>query len=190
MKILCVGDSLTYGFGVQRSKTWVSLSKKELGIEILNEGINGDTTGGMISRFNDSIKREKPDVVFIMGGANDLIAGASLGIVQANIMSMSHQAISKLITPIIGIPIKMDIKKIRGDWYSFTDFNKISNELEQYKVWIKKFCKTFNVKYVDFDLEIDNLSKVNDLYLDGLHLNEEGHNIMAKIFCDSIRSII
>lgn len=190
MKILCIGDSLTYGFGVQRSKTWVSLSRNELGIEIINEGINGDTTGGMISRFSDAIRREKPDIVFIMGGANDLISGASLGIVQANIMSMSHQAISKLITPIIGIPIKIDIKKIRSDWSSFTDFNVISSELEQYKVWIKKFCKTFNVNCIDFNFEINNSSMVSEIYLDGLHLNDEGHNIMARIFCDSIRKIL
>jgi lysophospholipase L1-like esterase len=189
MKVLCIGDSTTYGFGVQRSKIWTTLSKNKLGIEIINNGINGDTTGGMISRFNDAIIKERPEVVFIMGGANDLIAGASLGIVQANIMSMAHQAISKLIVPIIGVPIKMDLENVRSDWSTFADFNKIAVELELYKTWIKSFSKTFNIRYIDFNSEIDKLSFTSDLYLDGLHLNEKGQIIMAEVFCDEIKKI-
>jgi len=190
MKILCIGDSLTYGFGVQRSKTWISLSKEKLGIEILNEGINGDTTGGMISRFYEAITRERPDIVFIMGGANDLIAGASIGVVQSNVMSMVHQAMSKLVTPIVGIPISMDLGNIRSDWSSFANFSKISDDLKQHKLWIKEFSKTFNVKYIDFDSKLDYLSKSNDLYLDGLHLNEKGQSVMAEVFCETINSIL
>lgn len=190
MKILCIGDSLTYGFGVQRSKIWTNLSKNKLDIEIINEGINGDTTGGMLSRFNDALSREKPSIVFIMGGVNDLIAGASLGTVQANIMSMAHQALSKLIMPIVGIPIRMNLKNIRSDWDSFADFNRIASELELYKSWIKKLSKTFNVKYIDFDSGIDNLSQTSGLYLDGLHLNEKGQIVMSEIFCNAIRDIL
>jgi len=188
MKILCIGDSLTYGFGVQRSEIWTNLSKNRLGIDIINEGINGDTTGGMLSRFNEAISREKPQIVFIMGGANDLIAGASLGTVQANIMSMSHQAISKLITPIVGIPVRMDLANIRSDWSAFADFNRIAAELELYKLWIRKFSKTFNIKYIDFDSEIDKLLDSKKLYLDGLHLNEKGQIIMSEIFCNAIEN--
>lgn len=189
MKIVCIGDSLTYGFGVLKSKTWTTLSKDELGIEIINEGINGDTTGGMISRFNDGVITRKPDIVFIMGGPNDLIAGADLGVVQANIMSMVHQALSKLIMPIVGIPPKMDLENIRNDWALFADFNKIAVELEQYQSWIKKFSKTFNIKYIDFYSEIDNLTKSSNLYLDGLHLNENGQIMMSKIFCEVIKKL-
>ena len=44
-KIVCLGDSLTYGYGVSRSKVWTKLAEDKLHIEIINEGICGDTSG-------------------------------------------------------------------------------------------------------------------------------------------------
>ena len=42
MKIVCLGDSLTYGFGVSRSNSWTNIVNKETRLEIVNKGINGD----------------------------------------------------------------------------------------------------------------------------------------------------
>jgi lysophospholipase L1-like esterase len=192
MKIVCIGDSLTYGFGVKRSSVWTNLSKDELNVEMINEGINGDTTGGMISRFNNCVISKQPNIVFIMGGLNDLIAGASLGVMQSNIMSMVHQSFAKLITPIIGIPPKVDLNNIREDWAEFTDFNKVSLQMEKYKIWIIEFCKTFNVKYIDFSSELyEKTNRSNEnIYIDGLHLNELGQKYMAEIFSQKINEIM
>jgi len=190
MKIVCIGDSLTYGFGVKRSKTWINLAKNKLDMEIINEGVNGDTSGGMVARFNNEVIVQKPDVVFIMGGSNDLIAGADLGVVKANIMAMAHQALGKLIAPIIGIAPKMDLENISEEWASFTDFNKISIEQDKYSLWIKRFCKTFNIGYIDFYSEIDKFIQSNNekIHIDGLHLNEKGQEIMAEVFCNAINN--
>lgn len=188
MKIVCLGDSLTYGFGVRRSKIWTKLAQEKLGLEIINEGINGDTSGGMLSRFNSSVYMHRPQAVLIMGGVNDLIVGADLSVVKANIMSLSHQSIAKYIEPIIGIPTKIDLKNVRKDWDSFTDFNKIASELEKYQQWIKEFCATFNFKYIDFYSEFEKLaeSNVESLYIDGLHFNEQGNEILSEIFCQAM----
>lgn len=185
MKIICLGDSLTYGYGVRRTKAWTTLARDRLGIEIVNEGISGDTSGGMLSRLNHSVFMQRPDAVFIMGGVNDLIAGADLGVVKANIMSMVLQAKAKYIEPIIGIPADIQVDNIDMGWSELTDFNKISGEIKIYRQWIFKFCKSFNVRYVDFYEEIKNAGDEN-IRLDGLHLNERGNEIMAEIFCNEI----
>jgi lysophospholipase L1-like esterase len=153
MKIVCIGDSLTYGFGVRRTKTWTYMSEKKLGMEIINEGINGDTTGGMLGRFYSSVFSQRPDCVFIMGGTNDFIAGADMGTVKANIMSMVHQSMGKMVEPIIGIPPNVDLKNIREDWAEFTDFDKIAKNLEEYKEWLIKFSRLFNLKIIDFSFD-------------------------------------
>lgn len=188
MKIVCLGDSLTYGFGVRRSKIWTKLAQEKLGMEIINEGINGDTSGGMLSRFNSSVYMHRPQAVLIMGGVNDLIVGADLGVIKANIMSLAHQSAAKFIDPIIGIPTKIDLKNVRKDWDSFTDFNKVASELEKYQQWIKEFCATFNFKYIDFYSEFEKLAgpDVKELYLDCLHFNEQGNEIMSEIFCQAM----
>ena len=128
MKIVCLGDSLTYGFGVRRSKIWTKLAQDKLGIEIINEGINGDTSGGMLSRFQDAVSSKRPDAVLIMGGANDLIVGADLGVVKANIMSMAHQSIAKYID--FYDEFEKSAGLFAGDYY--TDglhFNEQGNEI-------------------------------------------------------------
>jgi len=70
----------------------------------------------MVGRFNNSVITNRPDEVFIMGGTNDLIVGADLGTVKANIMSMVHQSLNKFIKPLIGIPTKIDLDNVREDW--------------------------------------------------------------------------
>lgn len=190
MKIVCLGDSLTYGFGIRRSKIWTKLAQDKLGIEIINEGISGDTSSGMLSRFQKAVSEKSPEAVLIMGGVNDLIVGADLGMVKSNIMSMAHQSIAKYIDPIIGIPTKIYMENVRQDWAEFSDFNKVVEELEKYHLWTIEFCKTFNIKYIDFYTEFEKEAgdSVKELYIDGLHFNEKGNEIMAEIFCRFINS--
>ncbi len=190
MKIVCLGDSLTYGFGVRRSKVWTKIAQDKLNMEIINEGVSGDTTNGMMARFHSAVYEKSPEAVLIMGGVNDLIVGADLGIVKSNIMAMAHQSIAKYIDPIIGIPTKIYAEAVRDDWAAFSDFNRVSQELEKYQQWIMDFCKTFNIKYIDFYSEFENIAGIEakGLYVDGLHFNEKGNEILADIFIRSINS--
>ena len=43
MKIVCLGDSLTYGYGVPRKDGWVSLAARATGHTLVNRGVSGDT---------------------------------------------------------------------------------------------------------------------------------------------------
>jgi hypothetical protein len=75
MKIVCLGDSLTYGYGVEKNNRWTQLIKSELNAEIINKGINGDTTAGMLMRSYNDIIKDYPTHSIIMGGTNDFLAG-------------------------------------------------------------------------------------------------------------------
>ncbi|HOW23467.1 MAG TPA: GDSL-type esterase/lipase family protein [Sedimentibacter sp.] len=192
MKIVCLGDSLTYGFGVRRAKVWTKLAENKLQeeyklhIEVINEGICGDTSGGMLSRFHNSVFLQKANIVHIMGGGNDFMVGAGLELVKSNIMAMTHQAAAKHISPIIGIPPDIDERNVRQDWAQFADFGTVAKELDLYREWLKEFCKTFNIPYVDYYTELEKLRNGEYVYIDGLHMNERGNEIMAEIFCQNI----
>lgn len=193
MKIVCLGDSLTYGFGVSRSNSWTNIVSQETRLEIINKGINGDTTSGMLVRFNEDVLKNSPDIVFIMGGTNDFIAGAGNEAINSNIMAMVHQAYAKNIIPIIGIPLKPDTQNVREDWSNFTDFNIVSKKLELYNYWIRKFSVTFNTDFVDFYSEYNKSMEkegFKKLYFDGVHPTKEGHRIIANIFIKSINKYI
>ena len=76
--IIFFGDSLTYGYGVQKEKSWVYLIGNILNLNYLNKGQNGDTTPSMLSRYYSSVLKYNPSKIFIMGGTNDLLCGRSI----------------------------------------------------------------------------------------------------------------
>lgn len=188
MKIVCIGDSLTQGYGVRRTENWVALLNEKNENNFINKGINGDTTGGMLSRFQRDVIDEKPQYVIIMGGANDFIMEGNPGSVRANIMAMVHQAYHHRIIPILGTGIKVDEVNFRKDWAEITDVGRLDEQIAEYRDWIIKFCGTFEVKLIDFYAEFDR--KIDGRYgsylFDGLHPSKEGHGIMADIAYKSL----
>ena len=188
MKVICIGDSITQGYGVPSKENWVELLNENKEIEFINKGINGDTSGGMLSRFYRDVVDEKPRFTIIMGGANDFISGNTMGAVKSNIMAMVHQAYYNRITPILGISIKADIHNFREDWAKITDVDHFNYKILEYRKWILDFCDIFSVMYIDFCYEFENkITEHYGSYLnDGLHPSKEGHHVLADIAYEHI----
>lgn len=108
MKLVCIGDSLTFGYGVPAKENWVSLIKEPLQMEVLNKGANGDTTSGMLSRSYEDVIKNHPNYVIIMGGSNDFMSNRSLKIVTDNITLIVKDAVNYKIISIIGIEPAVD----------------------------------------------------------------------------------
>ena len=92
MKIVCLGDSLTYGYGVPRRDCWVSLAAEMTGHTIVNKGVNGDTAGGMLARFRRDVAEEAPGLLFVMGGGNDILFSGTDAQARADMAALVHQA--------------------------------------------------------------------------------------------------
>lgn len=192
MKLVCLGDSFTKGFGVKSTENWVSQIEIE-NIEIINRGINGDTTSGMLARFNNDVVSEAPNYVLITGGTNDFISGSDCGIPQNNYMAMVHQAFHNGIIPVAGIEPGFSPQNIRKDWAAFGDFREVLNKQLQLREWIKKMCRTFGVFYIDFYEELKKETQglpEKNLFVDGLHLTAYGHELIAEIAERAFRDIV
>ena len=114
-RILCLGDSLTYGFGLPRGLVWTALCAAQTGAELLGGGVNGNTTGGMLAVLPDLLVREHPDAVLLMGGTNDIAYGGDLAGARANMGAMAHLIIAGGGLPLIGIPPGLR-RPIRREW--------------------------------------------------------------------------
>lgn len=186
MRIVCIGDSLTYGYGVARHQTWVSQVdvrlKETFGVSsaAVNCGINGDTTGGMLARFQRDVLDPAPDMVLMMGGANDLFSGASPAMIQPNLMGMAHQAEQQGIRPVIGIGPGLLPDQVPPAWAAFTDFHQIPLVMDQYRTWLFRFGASFGYPVIDFAQAVPLQSAY---FLDGLHPNQKGHARMADLVC-------
>jgi len=171
MKILCLGDSLTFGYGVSREECWCSLASRLTGHEFQNFGVNGATTGEMLER-----KLPVAERLFVMGGLNDLFMGMRPEIPLANILAICERALAAGMRLTAGIPMQISPEvdeawcdgPIDVDWVR-TAYAKLADSLS-------RACRERGIPALDFRPLIGPA----ELSFDGIHLNRRGHARMAE----------
>jgi acyl-CoA thioesterase-1 len=90
--IVCFGDSITAGFGLDTSQSFPDLLQQDLDrhalkYRVVNLGVSGDTTQDGLARVSTALA-EKPAIVLLELGGNDGLRGIPLSITQANLAQM------------------------------------------------------------------------------------------------------
>ncbi|WP_295155008.1 GDSL-type esterase/lipase family protein [uncultured Brachyspira sp.] len=185
MNIICIGDSTTYGYMTARNKVWTEILNYKFSkdnIKFINKGINGDMISGMLVRFDTDCISNNPDKVILMGGVNDIFTCKPLEKIKNNMISIINKSAENNIDIIVFTPIPF-IKNA----FTFFEASNMINEFEinliEYADFIKNYTKENNIKCIDvYNIFISNILKQNnyyDIYFDGVHLNENGHNLFA-----------
>ena len=184
--IICLGDSLTYGYGVRRAQCWTELAAEMSGWNVVNRGICGDTTGGMLVRLREILREETGErnerCFLLMGGCNDIFfSGSSTG-ARENMAAMAHQLFAEGEMPLIAVGPGIADGSYPSMWSDLVDFPEAGKVIRQYYEWLERFCSSFGVRMIDFrgDFRDREGNTRTELYLDGLHLNPEGHRVMAE----------
>lgn len=182
--IVCIGDSLTAGYGVQTNQRWSHLLSRDLNSNIINSGISGDTTAGMLARFYEMAIKHKPTHIIITGGTNDLFLDLSNNIILSNILAMTRYASHHDIMPIIGIPTPFYNQGSTTDEHLFIDDFSVRKRIFSFQEILKQYALNDNHPIIDFTIDM-----TPDVFLkDGLHPNEKGHRIMAENAKASLKS--
>lgn len=184
MKILLIGDSLTYGYGVDHDKSWAYLLSKNKAVDIINKGINGDTTAGMLFRAYEDIVSYSPSFTVIMGGTNDILSSLSYNYVKDNIILIIKEAKNLGSEPILAIQPPVVPIMAKRLWGSGVDYYKVNEEIKAYKNEVFTYSIENHIKYIDFFTPFYKLleeDKSIDYYLDGLHLNSKGNQLLYDI---------
>lgn len=78
-------DALNTGKHVLLGDSWFSsegvsqrLAEKLSDAQIINEGVGGSTAANLLSRFDQAVTAQNPDVVWLIAGTNDYYQGVSL----------------------------------------------------------------------------------------------------------------
>lgn len=180
VNIVAVGDSITYGYPYEPKRSWFNLAAQQYDISYVNRGVNGDTTAGMLKRFDRDVLQQRATHVIIMGGTNDACAGIELNEVMHNIRTMVELALAKGIIPVIGLPVPCKVpaqEKILG----------------QYREGMGQYGQNNNIGLLDFYasmVEEDGVTIKAELYRDTVHPNKTGYQVMAAVFAEFIRNYL
>ncbi len=85
--ILAVGDSLTYGFGVSGEFSYPAVMQKRTGYKVINAGVNGETSEEGLARLPKNLE-QKPDLVILCYGGNDILLNLSKEKLKQNLLQM------------------------------------------------------------------------------------------------------
>ena len=187
MTIFCVGDSITYGATLpDLSQRWTDLTAARTGHKLVNCGIGGDTTTGIMIRCHTQIFPQKPDAVLILGGSNDISFTWEYRQACANVVSMVRNAQAQGIRCIVGIPVPMAAEDLAfRPWDPDRDRTHIALQCHNYAQWLILYCRERNIPFVDFYTNFlnDDGTVRRELFSDGLHPNTMGHQVMADTLC-------
>jgi acyl-CoA thioesterase-1 len=94
--LLVVGDSLSAGYNVELSATWVGLLERRLvqqgyGYRVVNASVSGETTGGARARLPRALALHRPALVILELGGNDGLRALPLDQVRGNLEWMLTQ---------------------------------------------------------------------------------------------------
>ena len=141
--ILALGDSLTAGYGLPTTDSYPSqleqkLKEKWYNYRIVNAGVSGDTTAGLLSRLDWVLEWDAPSLVILCVGANDAFQGKSVDDIEKNLRQIIEKIRAKNI-PILFAGMRAPLNL--GWEYG-----------RAYEAIFPKLAKEYDLVYMDFFL--------------------------------------
>ena len=179
MKILCYGDSNTYGYDPRSflgdrypaDSRWVDLLAKETGWEVINRGMNGREIPVKGIPFPDNL-----DLLIVMLGSNDLLQGADAGAAAARMEAFLRRLTLSRDKILLIAPPPMQ----PGQWVNSSRLIDASRKLgDEYSA----VAQRLGVRFADaakWDIE---------LCFDGVHFTEKGHRAFSEALAQTIKNV-
>lgn len=165
-KIVCLGDSFTYGHPGEPANSWPERIGKVLKVEVVNAGKTYQNAANLLERFDQDVTAAKPGTVVIFAGVGDALRGTAPEEYQNHLKAMIEKAKANQIKPVLALPIP---------------FPGTDELYKQYRDWEVAYAKEKDITVLDFkgvlfDSEDKILRKYSD---DGKYPNKDGYQAMG-----------
>lgn len=184
MRILCFGDSNTYGFDPRSffgdrypaDDRWVDLLSARTGWEVINAGVNGRQIPRNPYALRLLAEHGAVDVFLVMLGTNDLLQGASAPEAGALMECFLRQLLPHCGKLLLVAPPPMK----RGTWVPTDALAAESFRLaEEYAALAERMGLPF----------ADTRSWNIEMTFDGVHFTEAGHHTFAEALIQQLGAI-
>jgi lysophospholipase L1-like esterase len=102
--LLCLGDSLTFGFGAETGASYPDKLEQLSGHVTQNAGVNGDTAEGALERLPGLLQNNQPGLVLVSIGGNDFLRGLPLERTRAALTQIVQTAAASAQVVLIAQP--------------------------------------------------------------------------------------
>ncbi len=164
-KIAAFGDSITFGSGANKEESYPAVLADLLNVPVVNGGRNGDTTRDALDRV-DEIAKDKPGIVIVMLGGNDLLQRMPLQETLDNLARMITRFQEE------GSAVAMfalDPPGVGDNW----------------QMAIEHLCKEKGVFYIENVMK--GIWGDKSLMADPIHPNKKGYALMAERIAAALR---
>ena len=170
-RIVCLGTSLTAGFGLDPEQAWPALLQKKvdaagLRFRVVNAGVSGETSAGALRRI-DWLMREPLAVLVVETGANDGLRGQDPDSTRANIRGIFDRARRQDPPPMLVLAGMQAPPNLGADY------------TRRFRALFPELAKDGGASLVPFLLEgVAGVARLNQA--DGIHPTPEGQRIVAE----------
>lgn len=178
-RIVCLGDSLTAGYGLQADQAYPALLQqrlREAGYphEVINAGVSGDTSAGGLRRLDWSLRGNVEILVVALGG-NDALRGLPPSAMRQNLAAIIERARQRGVKVLLA---GMEAPPNFGASYT-----------RQFRAVYTGLAKEYRVALIPFFLAgVAGVPSLNQA--DGIHPNAAGQRQVADLVWRTLVSLL
>ena len=169
-------DLVMFGDSITEWAPWADIFRD---VSIVNRGLAGDTTTGMLRRI-DTTLNVKPKLVCFMAGINDLAQGYDVEHIYQNYIDM------------LEVWQENDIRiLVQSTLYVGSKLQGLNSSVELLNSKISEYCSQQGIAFLDVNSVLSpNKLLSNEYSCDDLHLNAKAYQAWAEVLQSTIAELL
>lgn len=159
MNIICFGDSITFGYGVDPADSYPSVLGPMVKFPVINAGVDGNTTFDALERLETDVLEKDPRLVIVEFCGNDFLSCVPLRNTVEN------------------LSIIIDRIQAKGAMVALVDISS-GVLLRQYRQALKKLAA--QKKAIFIPVVMDKILTNSSMKSDFFHPNARGYKLIAE----------
>ncbi|MEZ8650723.1 SGNH/GDSL hydrolase family protein [Vibrio splendidus] len=169
-------DLVMFGDSITEWAPWADIFRD---VSMVNRGLAGDTTTGMLRRI-DTTLNVKPKLVCFMAGVNDLAQGYDVEYIYQNYIDM------------LKVWQENDIRiLVQSTLYVGSKLQGLNPSVELLNSKISEYCSQQGIAFLDVNSVLSpNQLLLNEYSCDDLHLNAKAYQAWSKVLQPKIEELL